>query len=171
MVTFRLNQQTYALPIEPIAQIIEMVTITPILEVEDSVEGVINVRGTAVPVVNLRRKFGLPEAPLQLDTPIILVQVDHRKVGLIVDEVIGVLSLASAQVIRTADILPERLDKAPLLQGLAHTSDGTVLLLEPERLFLPHQRQALAQAAATLPEMVEKETSLEQAGPEMGDKA
>lgn len=154
LMAFRLDQQTYALPIEPIVQIIEMVTITPIPQVSNTVKGVISVRGAPVPVVNLRRYFGLPEAALQLHTPIVLVQVDELMVGLIVDEVLDVLSLPGSQITHPADILPEGLGKAPVLQGLAHTPDGTVLLLDLGHLFLPDQAQTLAQAAGTLPETI-----------------
>jgi purine-binding chemotaxis protein CheW len=146
LVTFRLGRQIYALPLEPVAQIIEMVAITPIPQFNHSVEGVVNVRGAIVPVVNLRRHLGLPEASLQLDTPIILVQAGERMVGLIVDAVIDVLNLANGQITRSADILPPGLGETPLLQGLAHTPTGVVLLLDPECLFLPNQRQALAMA-------------------------
>ena len=86
LVAFRLANQAYALPIEPVVRIIEMVTITPIPQVSGVVEGVINVRGAAVPVINLRRHFGLPEIPWGLRTPIILIQIDEQTFGLIVDE-------------------------------------------------------------------------------------
>ena len=155
LVVFRLDQQTYALPIEPIVQIIEMVTITPIPQVSDTVEGVINVRGVPILVVNLRRHLGLPEAALQLHTPIVLAQVGESMVGLIVDEVLDVLSLPGGQITRPADILLEGLGEAPIFQGLAHTPDGMMLLLlDLEHLFLPHQVQVLAQAVETLPEVV-----------------
>jgi purine-binding chemotaxis protein CheW len=154
LVAFRLDQQTYALHIEPIVQIIEMVTIMPIPQISNRVEGVINVRGAPVPVVNLRRYLGLPEAALQLHTPIILAQVGELMVGLIVDEVLDVLNLPGGQIARPAEILPEGLGGAPILQGLAHTPDGMVLLLDLEHLFLPHQAQALAQAVETPPEAV-----------------
>jgi purine-binding chemotaxis protein CheW len=148
LVTFRLDQQLYALPIEPIVQIIEMVTITPIPQIEGAVEGVINVRGTPVIVINLRRHLGLPPVRLQLRTPIILAQVGGRMVGLIVDQVIDMLSLSGGQIARPDDFLPQELSEMPLLQGLAHTPDGTVLLLDLEHLFQPQQVQNLARAAA-----------------------
>jgi purine-binding chemotaxis protein CheW len=154
LVAFRLDQQTYALHIEPIMQIIEMVTIMPIPQISNAVEGIINVRGAPVPVVNLRRYLGLPEATLQLHTPIILAQVGELMVGLIVDEVLDVLSLPGGQIARPAEILPEGLGEAPILQGLAHTPDGMLLLLDLEHLFLPHQAQVLAQAMETPPEAV-----------------
>ena len=135
LVAFQLDRQTYALPIEPIVQIIEMVAITPIPQVNPAVEGVINVRGTAVPVINLRCQLGLPEAKLQLHTPIILVQTGERMVGLIVDQVADVLNISADQITRPKDMLPDGLSDAPLLQGLMHTSQGAVLLLDLEHLW------------------------------------
>jgi purine-binding chemotaxis protein CheW len=154
LVTFRLEQRTYALPVEPIAQIIEMVTIIPILQAEDSVAGVINVRGAAVPVVNMRGHFGLPEVPLQLNTPIILARIDGRVVGLIVDEVIDVLSLSAAQIARPADILPEGMVQPPVLGGVAYTPDDALLLLDVEHLFSPSQMQKLAEVIESMWEIV-----------------
>ncbi len=150
LVTFRLDRQTFALPIEPIVQIIEMVTITPLLQVNPAVEGVINVRGTAVPVVNLRRHLCLPEAKLELHTPLILVQTGERTVGLIVDEVSSVLNISASQITIPTEVLPEGLAQAPLLQGLIHTPRGTVLLLDLGYLFSASQAQ-LVQALAALP--------------------
>lgn len=151
LVTFRLDRQMYALPIEPIVQIIEMVAVTPIPQVNHSVEGVINVRGTAVPVVNLRRHLSLPEAKLRLHTPLILVQTGERIVGLIVDEVSDVLNISASQIISPTEILPEGLGDAPLLQGLIHTPQGAVLLFDLSRLFSA-DRAKLVQALAALPQ-------------------
>ena len=145
LVAFQLDRQTYALPIEPIVQIIEMVAITPIPQVNPAVEGVINVRGTAVPVINLRCQLGLPEAKLQLHTPIILVRSGERMVGLIVDQVADVLNISADQITRPQDMLPDELSDVPLLQGLTHTSQGTLLLLDLEHLLASNQAQ-LAQA-------------------------
>ncbi|MDY7079722.1 MAG: chemotaxis protein CheW [Chloroflexota bacterium] len=150
LIAFRLDNQMYALPIEPIVRIIEMVTITSIPQVNNVVEGVINVHGKTIPVINLRRHFGLQEVHLQLRTPIILVQIGEQTFGLIVDEVMDVLNLSVDQVTRVTDILPEGLGEAPILQGLAHIQDETVLLLDLEHLLLPSHVQALVQAVATL---------------------
>lgn len=146
LVAFLLGKQTYALPIEPIAQIIEMVTITAIPQVDGAVEGVINVRGKAVPVVKMHRQLDLPDAPLELHTPIILVIRNGQMVGLIVDEVIDVLKVSASQHASAEDILPEGLGKAAVLEGLVHVGDDVVILLDLEHLFLSGQAQALARA-------------------------
>ena len=152
LVTFRLAEQMYALPIEPVVRIIEMVTITPIPHVGNTVEGVINVRGEPIPVINLRRHFGLSEVPLGLRTPIVLVQSGKQTYGLIVDEVTDVLSLSPDDISRVADLMPEGMAESPILSGIAHVEHETVLLLDVEHLLVPTHVQALFQAVAALPE-------------------
>ncbi len=148
LVTFRLDRQLYALPIEPIRQIIEMVTITPVPQVRSSVEGVINFRGSAVPVVNLRQHLGMSKAPLKLHTPIILVNTCNRLVGLIVDEVLDVLDRLSSEIINPRDVLPEELGDTPLLRGLFRSAEKMIMLLDIEHLFSLQQANTLAHSFA-----------------------
>ncbi|MBN1889234.1 MAG: chemotaxis protein CheW [Thermoflexales bacterium] len=153
LATFRLDRQTCALPIEAVVQVIEMVKITPLPRVSRSIEGVINFHGSVIPVVNLRRHIGLSETGFQLGNHIILVQAGERKVGLIVDEVIDVLTLPVDHVIRPTDILPDGLNDTPLLRGLVQTQDETILLLDLDHLFASQQAHALAQVVEALPEL------------------
>jgi len=157
-VTFRLGKQIYAIPIEPIRQIVEMVTITPLPQLDELITGVINVRENAVPVINMRRHFALPPAPPNLDPHILLVQLGRWTVGLVVDQVIDVMVLNSQQIISIPEILPQALGELPILGGLANTFDQTVLLLNLDFLFVPYQRSKLAQALA----MVSEEESEEE---------
>src|SRR6185295_6288410 len=94
LVIFRLNRIDYAITVESIQQIIEMVIIIPVLNTEEWMEGVINYHGASVPVVNLRRHFGMEVEPYRWHTPIILVNISDRRVGLIVDEVLDVLAIS-----------------------------------------------------------------------------
>lgn len=155
LITFRLGRETYALPVEPIMRIVPMVTITPLPEIGDPVAGVINVRGQAVPVVDLRRHVGLEQAPYLLHTPIILAQIGQGPVGLIVDEVLDVLGLASSELIPPDKILPEGLGQAPVLDALALVSGHLAPLLDPEHLFGPEQQKVLAQVIDLLPQLTE----------------
>ena len=150
VVAFRLGQQTYALPIEPIAQIIDMVAITPIPQLGQVIEGVINVHGEAVAAVKLRRHFDLEDAPLQLNTPILLTRIGGQKIGLIVDEVTDVLNLPADQIVQLGEILPEELGDAPIFRGLTYVADDALLMLDPDQLFRPDQLEVLAQAVEML---------------------
>jgi purine-binding chemotaxis protein CheW len=155
LVTFRLGQEIYALPVAPIVQIISMVTITPLPEIGDPVAGVINVRGQVVPVVDLRSHIGQVQAPLLLYTPIVLTRIHEGTVGLIVDEVLDVLQLPPGELIEPETVLPPELGQAPVLAALAPISGRLTLLLDPEHLFGPQQREALARAAEALPELLQ----------------
>ena len=146
LVTFRLGRQIFALPIEPIVQIVEMVTVTPLPQASDSLEGVINVRGVAVPVINLPRHFGTHQSSKPMDPHIILVKHGDQMVGLIVDQVLSVLDLSDSQFFQTVDMIPHELGDMPLLQGLVFGKDETVLLLDLAHLLLPQHRIRLAAA-------------------------
>lgn len=146
MVTFKLGSQMYALPLAPVRQIIEMVTITPLPQVNHMISGVINFHGALVPVINMRRLLGMEEAPLYLHTPIILVHVSERLIGLIVDKVLDVVEKPINQVVDPNHILLEEMGKAPLLQGLIRAQDGSILLLDLEHMFKMSQTRALSAA-------------------------
>jgi purine-binding chemotaxis protein CheW len=145
----------YALSIESVVRIVEMVAITPIPRTNYAVEGVVNYHGETVPVVNLRRYLGLQIVPFGLDTHIIVVQIgdEGRMAGLIVDQVLDVLECSEAQIASPGDILPKGLGEAPMLRGVVHTSQGVVLVLDVENLFSAQHAQAWAQALDVLSEL------------------
>jgi purine-binding chemotaxis protein CheW len=167
IVAFKLGRQTYALPIHPVIQIIEMVAITPIPQIDTALEGVINVHGEAVAVVKLRRHLGLPDTPLQLNTPVVLVEVGERTVGLIVDEVVDVLNLPDDQIIYLHDILPDTVGDAPALQGMTYIAENTLLMLDPNELFDPQELSLLVQAVEIL---TSEEKTIEKPPPEAEPK-
>lgn len=137
-----------------------MVTITPIPQLGSVVEGVINVHGVAVPVINLRRHFGLPDVAWGLRTPIILVQIGEQTFGLIVDEVIDVLDMSADHVSRVADILPDVMSEEPIIRGVVHIEGETVLLLDVEYLLSPAHMHVLLQAMTVLPNAAVKSASM-----------
>jgi purine-binding chemotaxis protein CheW len=152
-VVMRLGPQLYALPIEPVVQLIEMVTITPLPQAHRAVTGVITVRGMTVPVIDLGRVLGMSETRRDLHTPIVLVQVDERTVGLVVDELLDVRVTPASQVVFPENILPDGLGTPPLVEGLIHDHERTVLLLDMAQLFRPLPGGGLAvQTLVPLPD-------------------
>ena len=146
VLTFRLERQAYAIPIAPIAQLIEMVTIIPLPQMHNGIEGIINVRGTMTPVVSLRHYVGLEKQPRTLHTPIILMRMSgNRMIGLIVDEVMEVVALRDVPAPPSA-FLPDGLKVAQMVLGVAYQNGRTILLLDHEALFTAAQTQALVQA-------------------------
>ena len=149
IVTFRLEQQNYALPIEMVIQVIEMVAMTRLPHIDGSVLGAINLHGEIIPVIDLRSHFQLPAAAHQRHTPILLVHAGQHSVGLIVDEVTDVINITRDQIRQPVDILPAGVSARPLLQGVIQQT-APLLLLDLQYLFQPSQVQALIEAIASL---------------------
>jgi purine-binding chemotaxis protein CheW len=151
LVSFRLAEHLYALPIEPVVQIVEMVAITPIPNVNRSVEGVVNYHGATIPVINLRRYLGMPETPINLDMHIMIVRVAERTVGLVMDSVLQVMDVLEDQIAPASDILPTEMGEVRILRGVLNTPDAeAILVLDLDHLFSAQQVQALVQVTRKL---------------------
>lgn len=129
--TFAVNEQDFGIEILRVQEIKNYSRVTPIPNMPACVKGVMNLRGTVVPIVDLRSKFNMPVAEYDQFTVIIVVNVGGRIMGLIVDAVSDVL-----------DIGPEAIENAPnlgdadtsFIMGLAKSGDQIVTLLDIEQL-------------------------------------
>jgi purine-binding chemotaxis protein CheW len=133
--SFFLGDEKYAIEILKVREILSLVPVTPVPGMSDGVEGVINLRGRIVPVVDLRARFGMPGFEPDPDTCIIVVEADSRgqtvHVGCVVDRVHEVMSIQRSQV-----ETPPRGSKlhAEYVLGLAKTGDSVLVLLDIEWL-------------------------------------
>lgn len=133
LVGFRLDNEDYAIAITKIQEIILMKPITRIPQVPDYIEGLINLRGSVIPIVNLRKRFGLPHRDLDDETRTIVVNVHEKTVGCVVDAV--------TQVIRMDRDLVQPPPLSVLavnhqyLSGLAKLEDRLLIILDIEKLF------------------------------------
>ncbi len=92
-VTFRLGEEQFGVPIGAVQEIVRLPEVTPVPEAPWFVEGVINLRGRIIPVIDLGRRLRLPDRPRTRKTRILIVEMDRRQVGLIVDAASEVLRL------------------------------------------------------------------------------
>jgi purine-binding chemotaxis protein CheW len=91
MVTFNLAQEEYGVNILQVQEINRMVEITEVPQTEHYVEGIINLRGKVIPIIDLRKKFGMDQKEHDNKTRIVVVDVSNEVVGLVVDSVSEVL--------------------------------------------------------------------------------
>ena len=98
LVGFRLDNEDYAIAITKIQEIILMKPITRIPQVPDFIEGLINLRGSVIPIVNLRKRFGLPPREIDDETRTIVVNVHEKTVGCVVDAVTQVMRINRDQI-------------------------------------------------------------------------
>lgn len=86
-VVFSLNSQLCALSIEEVVEIIRVQTITEVPGIPTYITGMINLRGTIIPVIHIRKRYQLEEIPFDKKTRIVIVRDENEDIGLIVDEV------------------------------------------------------------------------------------
>ncbi len=132
-VGFRLDDADYAIPITSIREIILMKPITRLPQVSDAIEGLINLRGNVMPLVNLRKQFGLVPRPFDDETRTIVVTVHDKILGCIVDEVTRVVRIGADQV----QPLPISMARSSrrYISGLAKLDDRLLIILDIEKLF------------------------------------
>ena len=94
LVGFRIGEVAYAVPIHAVREIVNPIPLTALPHLPDTIAGVVDHRGEVVAVVDLRARFGLPPAPVSRRAKWILVDVEGRTVGLVVDQVTDVFATA-----------------------------------------------------------------------------
>jgi purine-binding chemotaxis protein CheW len=144
--TFALGQEEYGVEILKIQEIKGFSAITPLPNTPAFIKGVLNLRGTIVPIIDLRKKFSLPEVGYTKFTVIVVVQVQGKIMGFIVDAVSDVLNVAGADIQPTPD-LHGQVDTS-FINGLAKTGEKLVILLDIEKVLTAAETATVAQAAA-----------------------
>ena len=147
---FSVEGQWYGLPVGQVLRIIEMVAMLDLPGAPKGVQGIINVQGQVLPVIDLRRRWGLPPQVYTLRTPIILVagEKERQSLGLIVDSVAEVIEVRPEQLKRIEQVVPaesvgELAQQAPYLSGIARWGQQLGLLLRVEALLDPAEHAQL----------------------------
>lgn len=139
--TFVLGEEQYGIEILKVQEIKGYSAITPIPNTPPHIKGVINLRGTVVPVVDLRAKFSLEAVEYNKFTVIIVVTVGQKVIGMLVDAVSDVLDIAASEM-RAAPDLGARVDTR-FIAGMAAIGDRMTVLLDIDRLLSADDAVAL----------------------------
>jgi len=146
LVSFRLAQEEYGIAITHVQEIILMGEITRVPETPEYIKGLINLRSSVIPIVDLRLRLGLPQAARSDDTRIIVVNVAGKTIGLVVDAVNQVL-----RVSRDA-ITPPPATVAGLgreyLRGLVKLDHRLLILLDIDEILTREQAAAVEAVSA-----------------------
>jgi purine-binding chemotaxis protein CheW len=139
--TFRLGEEEYGVEILKVQEIKGYSAITPIPNTPVYLKGVMNLRGTIVPVVDLRAKFTMAEAEYNQFTVIIVLTVGTKVMGLIVDAVSDVLNIPRTDIQATPDF-GAQVD-ARFISGMAKAGEKLVVLLDIDRVLGGEELAAL----------------------------
>lgn len=130
--TFSLNKQSYGIPILEVQEIKGWEEVTPIPNSPVYIRGVMNLRGTIVPIIDLRLRFGLEERDYDEFTVIIIVNIRDRLAGLVVDSVSDVINADQEQHSDAPEF--EGQINRRYLQGLVQADDKLIILLNIDQL-------------------------------------
>ena len=136
--TFVLDQETYAMDITQVRELLDFTKITKVPRMPDFIKGVINLRGGVVPVVDLRLKFGMPRAEKTVDTCIIIIEITIQEtrtlLGIMADSVQEVLSMEPDRI-EPAPKIGTRL-KTEFIKGMGKKNDEFIIILDNDKVFL-----------------------------------
>lgn len=144
-VGFRLAEQEYAFRIEQIQEIVILQKVTHTPQVPDYVEGVSNLRGTIIPIISLRRLFGLQAIPTDDQTRTIVVNVGERTMGCTVDAVTQVIRIRDESIQPAPDLITS--GQSGYITGFAKLDDRILVILNINELLEPDKLDQVRQAA------------------------
>lgn len=142
MVGLTLDGQRYALRLAQVDRVIRAVEITPLPQAPEIVAGVINVQGQVIPVVNIRKRFRLPEREIILSDQIVIAHTSRRPVALIVDGTDGVIEFPEHWVVHAGKILPDM----EYVEGIAKLEDGMILIHDLDKFLSLEEEKTLDRA-------------------------
>jgi len=136
LVVFKLAKEDYGLPISKVQEINRMVAITMLPHTPDFMEGIINLRGRVIPVLDLRKRFGFDSQGNTDDTRIMVTEVAGQTVGLIVDAVHEVVTIKGDCIEPPPQAFV--LD-AQFVQGIGKLENRLVIMLDIDRIITSHE--------------------------------
>lgn len=142
LLAFALDEMRCALDISTVERAYRAVAVTPLPKALDIVHGIIDVHGRIFPVINVRKRFHLPEKELAPSDQIIVAHTPARPVALVVDGIAGVIECTGAEITPADAILPGM----EHVKGVARLKDGMILIQDLGRFLSLEEEAALAGA-------------------------
>lgn len=141
LVVFELQGELYGVDIHQVREIIRVPAITHVPRTPDFVEGVVNLRGTVIPILDLRKRFGFNEGGDDADRRIVVVEMEDKTLGVIVDAVREVL-LVDEETIEPPSPYIVTMDSQYIV-GVARLEEHLVILLDLNQVLSAGERDEL----------------------------
>jgi purine-binding chemotaxis protein CheW len=141
VVSFKLGSEEYGVDIAQVQEINRMVAVTHVPRAPQFMEGVINLRGQLIPIIDLRTRFGMPRAEHTKNTRIVVTEIAAKRVGMVVDSVSEVLRLPVDQI----EDAPEMLTgvDTEYIRGVGKVEDRLIILLDLARIISGAEKREL----------------------------
>lgn len=128
LVCFRLGEEEYGVDIGSVQEINRMMPITRVPRAPAFMKGVVNLRGQLIPIVDLRRRFGMPPVEPTKSTRIVVVEIGHSRVGMVVDGVSEVLKIPVEHIEPAPEMIADV--DAGYVKGVGKSGERLIVLLE-----------------------------------------
>jgi purine-binding chemotaxis protein CheW len=141
LVTFRLGPEEFGVDIHELQEIIRMMPVTRVPKAPQFVEGVVNLRGQVIPIIELRKRLGMDPQPHDKATRIIVVQLAKKTVGFIVDQV-GEVKRIPSRVVEAAPPMVAGIE-SEYISGVGKLEDQLLILLDLNKLLSEDEKKVL----------------------------
>ena len=142
LVSFELEGEEYGVDVMKVREIIRMPQITTMPNTPDYVDGIINLRGAVMPIISLRRRFGLCDTEHDHKSRILVMELGEGATGFVVDSVAEVLRVSAAEIQPPPDIAQAGMVQE-CLSGVINHADRLLIVLDLGRLFCGQEAQLL----------------------------
>lgn len=142
LVVFSIGNESYGVDVESVESIIKVQEITRLPHAPEFVEGVTNLRGLVVPIMDLRKRFGLPTEEATRDTRIMIVNMNGTYVGMVVDAVTQVVRI-STDAIEPPPSMAMTVNST-FIKGIAKLDDILIILLDLKKVLTIEERERLS---------------------------
>lgn len=146
VVTFRLGREYFGAAIDQIKEVIQMTHVTRMPKAPAFIEGVINLRGQVIAVIDLAKQLDLPPPEQGEESRIIVMDVDNNVVGMIVDAVPEVLRISKGDIEPTPAVIESRIDTR-YIEGIVKLEERLFVLLDLSRVLSSEEVESLNAAA------------------------
>ncbi len=154
---FKLENEIFAFDISKVREVLEFDTVTKVPQTPDMMKGVINLRGSVVPVIDMRIKFGMGETEKTVNTVIIIIEIDldgeSTMIGALVDSVKEVMDL-DAEHIEPPPNIGTRLN-TEFIRGMGKQDGQFIIILDIEQIFSSDELSSMQEAGQLSPAMAE----------------
>ncbi len=137
---FIIDEQRYATAVSAVEKVIRAVELNSIPQADDTISGLINMKGEIIPVMNIRKILHLPTRKMDINDRIVFARTSAREVAFIVDKVEGVVELSLAGMDNTQQNFPEM---KPFIEGIGRLKDNTVFIYNIDKLFSNYNLKGL----------------------------
>jgi len=141
VVSFALGSEEYGVDIAQVQEINRMVTITHVPRAPHFMEGVINLRGQLIPIIDLRTRFGMPRTEHTKNTRIVVTEIGSKRVGMVVDSVSEVLRIPTEQIEDAPDMIAGV--ETEYIRGVGKMGDRLIIMLDLGRVISGSEKRDL----------------------------